>query len=72
MLITLWVYKKVFRAVVRTGSMGAFAPVNFEQRVLSTCPEKKISMKAMKTINKLMQKSRREEITTLKNLAHVL
>ena len=29
------------RAVVRTGATGAFAPVNFQQRVLSTRPEKK-------------------------------
>ena len=46
-----------YRGVVRTGSKGAFAPVNSKQRVLRTHPEKKISMKSMKTIEKLMQKS---------------
>ena len=33
----------ICRAVVRTGAMGAIAPVNIQQRVLSTRPETEIS-----------------------------
>ena len=43
--------------VVRMGTMGAFAPVSFKQWVLSTRPQKKKSMKSIKTIEKLTQKS---------------
>ena len=39
----------IVRAVVRTGATGAFAPVNFWQRVLSTRPKKGFPMKSLKT-----------------------
>ena len=36
--MTVQLFKYPTRAVVRIGSMGAFAPVSFKQRMLSTRP----------------------------------